>query len=171
MKTKVTVKDIALVGMMVAIIEACKFALIALPNVELTSFWIIVFTLVYRKKILFAIPVFVLIEGLIFGFGIWWVAYLYTWPVLALVTMIMSKTKSAIIFALISGTFGLLFGFMCAIPYVFTGANLMSGISIAFSWWVAGIPWDLVHGVSNFTLTLLLFHPITKVMKKISSEE
>jgi len=161
---KITVKDIALIGVMVAVIEACKFALSAIPNVELTSFWIIVFTLMFKKKIFVVIPVFILIEGAVFGFGLWWVMYLYAWPLLAIVTFIFHKIKSVWLWSVVSGMFGLLFGAMCAIPYLFVG-----GPSTAFTWWIAGIPWDLVHGVSNFIIMLVLFHPITRAMKKISS--
>ena len=38
---KLTVRDITLIGMMVAVIEVCKAALGFLPNIELTTFWII----------------------------------------------------------------------------------------------------------------------------------
>ena len=162
---KITVKDIAIIGVMVAVIEACKFALAAIPNVELTSFWIITFTLMFKKRIFAVIPVFIIIEGIVYGFGIWWFMYLYTWPLLAIITLIFQKNKTMWLWAIISGMFGLLFGAMCSIAYLIAG-----GPAAAFSWWVAGIPWDLVHGVSNFAIMLALFHPITKVMKKINIE-
>ena len=170
MKNKISAKDIALIGMMVAVIEACKFALAAIPNVEVTSFWIIIFTLMFRKRIFIVIPVFILIEGIVYGFGMWWIMYLYAWPMLAIITLLLRKNKSMIMWSIISGAFGLLFGLMCSIPYIFTGADLISGFKIAFAWWVAGIPWDLVHGIANFAIMLLLYHPITKVMKKMTSE-
>lgn len=170
MKNKISAKDIALIGMMVAVIEACKFALAAIPNVEVTSFWIIIFTLMFRKRIFIVIPVFILIEGIVYGFGLWWIMYLYAWPMLAVITLLLRKNKSMIMWSIISGAFGLLFGALCSIPYIFTGADLVSGLGIAFAWWVAGIPWDLVHGIANFAIMLLLYHPITKVMKKMTSE-
>lgn len=163
---KITVKDIALIGVMVAVIEACKFALSALPNVELTSFWIITFTLMFKKRIFVVIPVFILIEGLVYGFGLWWFMYLYAWPLLAIITLIFQKNKSVWVWTVVSGMFGLLFGLMCSIVYLVIG-----GPTAAFTWWVAGIPWDLIHGVSNFIIMLVLFHPITKVMKKVASAE
>lgn len=163
---KISVKDIALIGMMVAIIEACKFALAALPNIELTSFWIIIFTLMFRKRIFVVIPVFIIIEGLVFGFNIWWFMYLYVWPLLAIVTFIFHKNKSVIVWSIISGIFGLLFGFMCSFVHLVIG-----GPTTAFTWWISGIPWDVVHGVSNFIIMLVLYHPITKVMNKVASTE
>ena len=48
---------------------------------------------------------------------------------------------------------------MCAIPYLFVG-----GIRTAFAWWVAGIPFDIIHGISNFILMLILYKPLRKVL-------
>ena len=165
---KLTVRDIAQIGMMIAIIEVCKVAIASIPNVELTSFWIIIFTLYFGKKILYVIPSFILIEGLMYGFGLWWIMYLYAWPILAFATWKLRKMDSALSFSILSGAFGLLFGFMCSLPYVFigsAGADLSAGIHTAFAWWIAGIPWDLVHGGANFVIMLILYHPIMRVMK------
>ncbi len=156
-------RDITIIALTVAIIEVCKFAMAGLPNIELTSFLLIIFSLCFGKRIYFVVPVFILIEGAVYSFGIWWVMYLYAWPLLVLVTRIFRKNDSALFWAIVSGVFGLLFGFMCAIPYLFMG-----GIHTAFTWWIAGIPWDLVHGVSNFLIMILLYHPITKVIKKLN---
>ena len=61
-KKKITAKDIALIGMMIAVIEVCKFALVNVPNVELTTFWIIIFTLYFGKRIFYVIPAFVYLK-------------------------------------------------------------------------------------------------------------
>ncbi len=160
---KLATRDVAIIALFVAIIEVCKVAMTALPNIELTSFLLIIFSLYFGKKIYFAIPVFILIEGAIYGFGIWWIMYLYAWPILVLITRLFKANRSPLFWAFVSGIFGLLFGLMCSIPYLFMG-----GISTAFSWWIAGIPWDLVHGVSNFLIMLILFKPVTKVIEKMN---
>lgn len=164
--TKLTIKDITLMALMVAIIEVCKVALAQIPNVELTSFWIIMFTLYFGKRIFYVIPVFILIEGAIYGINLWWIMYLYAWPLLAVVTLLLRKMKGAWEWSVVSGIFGLMFGFLCAIPYIFT-----SGIYGAFAWWVAGIPWDLVHGVANFAIMMVMYHPMRRVMEKMSKDE
>lgn len=170
---KLTVLDVALVGLMVAVIEVCKAAMMNLPNIELTSFWLILFTKYFGKKVYFVVPVFILIEGAIFGFGIWWVMYLYAWPLLVLAAKIFSKSDSPLTYAIISGAFGLLFGLLCSFPYFFIGLSsggFEGGISTMFSWWIAGIPWDLLHGGANFTVMLLLYKPISKVFKGIEKQ-
>lgn len=167
---KITIQEIAMIGMMVAVIEVCKAALSFLPNIELTTFWLILFTLFFRKRVLFVVPVFILIEGCIYGFGLWWVMYLYMWPLLVLITLIFRKQESVWFWSILSAFFGLFFGFFCAIPYVVIGAvggGIANGLYAGFTWWVAGIPWDLMHGVGNFVLMLVLYKPVRYVMRKI----
>lgn len=161
-KTKITVRDIAITGMMIATIEVAKNALAFIPNVELVSLLVILFTLYFGKKILFVIPAFILLEGCIYGFGLWWIMYLYVWPFLALITYIMRKQESVWVWAIMSGSFGLAFGALCSIPYI-----VLSGPKAAFAWWVSGIPFDILHCVSNFVLCLVLFKPLSKVMRKM----
>ena len=165
-KSRLTIKDITIMALMVAIIEVCKFALAHIPNVELTSFWIIMFTLYFGKRIFYIIPVFILIEGAVYGIHLWWIMYLYAWPLLAVVTLLLRKMKNAWEWSMVSGMFGLLFGALCAITYIFT-----SGIYGAFAYWVAGIPFDLIHGVGNFVIMLVLYKPLNTVMEKMSREE
>ena len=158
-KYKLKPIDIAIIGMAVAIIEACKVSMQALPNIELTSFWIIMFTLVLGWKVVFVVPIFTIIEGSIYGFGLWWVMYLYAWPVLAVIVWIFREKDSAILYSIISGLFGLFFGALCSIPYLFIG-----GPSMMFSWWIAGIPFDIIHCISNFILMIILYKPVRKIM-------
>lgn len=160
----VSVKDIALVGMMIATIEIAKFAMAALPNIELTSFLIILYTLYFGKRILFVIPAFILLEGCMYGFGLWWIMYLYAWPLLALLVHFFRRQESVWFWSTLSGLFGLSFGALCAIPYLF-----LSGPGGAFAWWVAGIPFDVIHCVSNFIVCLVLFLPMRTAMNKISA--
>lgn len=165
-----TTLDITLIGLMVAVIEVCKMALLGLPNIELTTFWIIMFTIFFGSKILFVIPVFILLEGCMFGFGIWWVMYLYMWPSLALIAWCCRRQESVWFWSILSALYGLFFGFFCAIPYVAIGAvdgGIRSGLYAGFTWWVAGIPYDLAHCVGNLVLMLVLYHPVRLVMKEV----
>ena len=163
-------QDVATAALMVAVIEVCKLVMQGLPNIEMTSFLLILFTLRFGRLSLYAIPAFILMEGLIYGFGLWWVMYLYAWPLLALFTRVFSRTDSTFFWAMVSGVFGLLFGPLCAIPYFFigfAGGGFSQGMMQMFAWWVAGIPFDLIHGVSNFVIMLALYHPIGSLLKKM----
>ena len=170
---KVTTQDITQIAMMVAIIEVCKVVLMGIANVELTSFWIIMFTLFFGNKIFLVIPVFILLEGTMFGFGLWWIMYLYAWPLLAILTKMMRKMDSAIGWSVLSGLFGLAFGFLCSLPNIVIGAvdgNWKAGFIAAFNYFIAGIPFDVIHCVGNFVIMLVLYYPVRRVMKSVKIE-
>lgn len=156
---KLTTKDVAFIGMAIAIIEVCKIALQGIPNVETTTFWIMMFTMVLGGKMLFVIPAFILIEGCIYGFGLWWVMYIYAWPLLAFIAWLIRKNDSVLLYSIISALFGLFFGALCSIPYFFIG-----GFAMMFNWWIAGIPFDIMHGIGNFAIMFLLYKPVRRVM-------
>lgn len=167
-KKKIHGREIAFVGMMVAVIEVCKVVLMGIPNVELTTFWIIMFSLYFGNRIFYAVPVFILIEGTLFGFGMWWVMYLYAWPLLAIISRAFHKMDSAVGWAILSGIFGLSFGFFCSIPYFVIGAvdgGFVAGVQAGFAWFVSGIPFDIVHGIGNFLIMVILYRPVRSIMK------
>jgi energy-coupling factor transport system substrate-specific component len=164
-KQTLTTREIAVMGVMIAVLEAAVHAMAALPNVEPVTLLLILYTLFLGRKVIYVVAAYLLLEGCFYGFGVWWIAYLYIWPLLTFLTYLLRRQQSAWIFAILSGLFGLFFGALCSIPYCFIG-----GISYGFSWWVAGIPYDLIHCVSNFILCLVLFQPLKKCMERILLE-
>lgn len=148
--------------MMGAILIVAQLALAFIPNVELISLFIIAYTRVIGIKAVFPISVFVLVEGVIFGFGLWWINYLYVWFILLAIVMLFRKLQNNILWALISAVFGLLFGALCSIPYLFMG-----GFSAAFAYFISGIPFDIAHSVGNFLAALLLIGPIYRILSKL----
>lgn len=170
MKKGFSIKDIAYIGMAVALIESCKIALSFLPNIELTSFWLIMFTLLMGWKALIIVPIFISVEAGIYGPHVWIIMYLYIWPLLVIMAMIFRKNRSALFWALLSGFFGLAFGLMCTPAQVifFTKPQtLEKALKAGFTWWVAGIPFDVAHCIGNFTLMLTLYHPIRLAVGKL----
>lgn len=158
---KFSPKDLAVDALLSAILFISQIGLSWLPNVELVSLFLILYTLVFKKHVWMILYVFVVLEGMIWGVGLWWFSYLYVWAVLPVSVRFFfkSKTPSAYSAAILSGIFGMLFGLCSSLPYILTG-----GLSTAFIWWSAGIPFDIVHGISNFIITLILFHPLYHVL-------
>ena len=156
MKTRLL--DLCLTSMMGTVLVVSKEALAALPNVELVSLLVILFTLVFRKRVVGALGVFLLLEGLLYGgFGIWWFMYLYIWPLLALLAWLFRWMKRAWQWALLSGLFGLAFGSLCSLAYFPVG-----GVQMVVAFILSGLSFDLVHAGGNFLLALLLYHPLRR---------
>lgn len=156
-------RRIATIGILSAILLLGQVGMSFLPNIEPVTTLIILYTLVYKKYTFPIIYIFVLLEGIIYGFGIWWVSYLYIWSILALLTLALKKMDSAVLWAVFSGAYGLSFGALCAIPYLLSG-----GIGAAIAYWINGIPFDLLHCGGNFVLALVLYKPLLPILKKQS---
>lgn len=161
-RSKNAAREIVILAFCTALIFAQQIALAGLPNIELVSFLVILYAWTFRFKSLYIIYVFVLLEGVFYGFHIWWISYLYVWTILALITIALRAIRSPLIWAVVSGIFGLCFGALCAIPYL-----IMGGPAMAFAYWVSGIPFDLIHCVSNFILCLLLWKPLITLTSKL----
>ncbi len=152
---------LVVMALLTAILLLGQVGMAALPNVEIVTPLILIYTLIFRKKVFYIIYTFVFLEGLIYGFGIWWFNYLYVWSVLAIVVLLLRKNESPVIWSIIAAAYGLMFGMLCAIPYAITG-----GIGAGVAYWVAGIPFDIAHCVGNFFTTLILFKPVYSVLQK-----
>ena len=167
---RLSTRDVALFGILGGATFAAKMVMMGLPNIEPTSLMVMLFGVCFGKKAADPVYVYVLLEILINGMNLWSINYLYVWIILAWAAWMLREMTHPLGWAVLSGGFGLLFGLLCAIPYLFIGlpgGGSAGGLATAFTWWIAGIPWDIVHGVANFLLMLVLYHPVRKVMQKV----
>jgi len=162
---KMKAKDIALIGLLSASITSGKLMLSFIPNVEIVSLLFIVYTVTFgfKRSILVSI-IFSTTEILIYGFSTWLLVYYFIWPILVTFTHIIKRIiKNEYGYATVAGVFGLSFGLIFAIVESF-----FYGYAYGLTYWIKGIPFDIIHGVSNFIVVLLLFNPLTKTMTYIS---
>ncbi|MCI7043283.1 MAG: hypothetical protein MR992_14395 [Lachnospiraceae bacterium] len=157
------VRKITRIALLSAILYVSKVALEFLPNVELVSLLTVLYTLVFGKEAFLIVTVFNLFELIQWGFGTWWVSYLYVWPLLVLITLLLKKIikEEFLIWSVVSGLFGLIFGSLFAIVY------LPVDPAYALAYWISGLPWDVWHGVCNFVLMLVIGKPLYLLLKKV----
>lgn len=155
------VREMILFGLLGALTFALQVVMGPLPNIEPVSLLVILFGVTFGWKALYPIYVFVAMEILFYGLGVWNVYYLYVWLILAVAAIFMRKMEHPLGWAILSGAFGLLFGVLCAIVDVFIG-----GIGYAAAKWVSGISFDLLHCGGNFIIALVLFKPLRQVLEK-----
>ena len=139
---------------------AAKYVMSFLPNIEPVSLMVMLFAVVFGWKWVYPVYLYVMLEILFYGISLWNINYLYIWAVLALAAYFLRNMHSPLGWALLSGTFGLLFGALCGIVDIFIG-----GLGYAAAKWVSGIPFDLMHGGGNFVIALLLFQPLRKLLE------
>lgn len=134
----------------------------ALPNIEIVTLLFILITRRFGIKALYSVYVFAFCEILTYGFHIWSINYLYIWAVLVLVILPLRKIDNVLVYTLIAGIYGLLFGTLCSIPYFITG-----GITLGVSYIITGISFDFLHLFGNTLTVFFLYRPLTVVMNKI----
>ena len=154
----------AVFAMLGALMYASKMIMEVAPNVHLLGVFTIAFTVVYRKKALYPIYTYVLLNGIFCGFATWWIPYLYLWAVLWGATMLLPKRIPErirpLVYMLLCAAHGFLFGTLYA-----PAQALLYGLSFQkmVAWIISGLPWDFVHGVSNFFCGILIV-PVIKIL-------
>ena len=159
---KITVRDMTLFAVLGAMTFGAKYVMAGLPNIELGSLMVMLFGAVFGRKALYPIYIYVAMELLFYGLGTWNIMYLYIWPLLGLLAWLLRRMDQPLGWAVLSGSFGLLFGALCAPVDVAIG-----GFGYAAAKWVSGIPFDIAHCIGNFVIALVLFMPMRKLMKKL----
>ena len=160
----------AVFAMLGALMYASKMIMEVAPNVHLLGVFTIAFTVVYRKKALYPIYTYVLLNGIFCGFATWWIPYLYLWTVLWGATMLLPKRipekLRPLVYMLLCAAHGFLFGTLYApAQAMLYGLNFQKMIA----WIITGLPWDFVHGVSNFFCGILIM-PVIKILSFLENK-
>lgn len=164
---KLSTRELAIFGMLGSLMYASKIIMEAAPNIHLLGVFTIAFTVVYRKKALYPLYTYVLLNGLLSGFATWWIPYLYVWTVLWGATMLLPRTMPKAVKPLVYMSVNAFHGFLFGILYapaqaILYGLNFKSMLA----WIAAGLPFDFIHGISNFFCGILII-PIIKILRKL----
>ena len=161
----------ALLGALLLVGDKC-FDMI--PNVHPLGMLMMAYTLTYRGRAIIPIMIYVFLIGYVDGFSpMWWPMYLYTWPVLWLMTLALPRRMplpvAVVVYAAVCGAFGFLFGLLC-LPYtaivVYTPdswQDFCEKLSLLFA---ADIPFDVLHAVGNAAAGLLTV-PMTALLCRL----
>ena len=157
----------AVFAMLGTLMFLSKILMEVLPNIHLLGMFTMICTIVYRKKALIPLYIYVLINGLYGGFTMWWVPYLYVWTILWGITMLLPKNMpkkiACIVYPVVCGLHGIAFGALYA-----PAQALMFGFDFkqTIAWIIAGLPFDALHGVGNLLAGMLIL-PLSELLKKI----
>jgi len=168
-----------------------QIAMLGIPNVHLLALFIASFTLVYRKRALIPIYVYIFLFGAFVGFSpIGWIPYLYIWLPLWGMFMLAGRFefRKAVkipnrILAKLPEKFPKaiplkipLYMFLCALHGISFGAMwapfwaLFVGLSFQgmITWIIFGIPFDVAHAIGNFVAATMIL-PLTKLLKRLDA--
>lgn len=170
MKSKkriLSVREMAIFSMLAALMFCSKIIMDALPNIHLLGMFIMVYTIVFRAKALIPTYLFIFMTGLYGGFGLWWIPYLYIWAILWGVSMLlprrMPKKIAAFVYPVVCALHGFAYGALYA-----PAQALIFGLDFdgMIAWIIAGLPFDLMHGLGNLVAGLLIL-PLSEILMRL----
>ena len=174
-RTVLTARYITQVAVMAGLLTALKFALSFLPNVEVITLLIAVFSAVWGLK--YSLPatlVFCTVEMAIYGIGTWVPLYFIYWPLLAVIFhFALGGKRPAVAMGIalaIALPMTILFGVLSAsVETLFViGAVSADMLGTYFvTYYLKGLWYYLVHVVSVVASIAILFIPLVKICQKI----
>ena len=165
---KPTTRELVVFAMLGSVMYASKLIMEFAPNIHLIGVFTIAFTVVYRKKALYPLYIYVLMTGILNGFATWWIPYLYLWTVLWGAVMLLPanmpgklKKLQPLVYMLVCAAHGFLYGTLYA-----PAQALLYGLSFQkmIAWIIAGLPFDCIRGISNFFCGILIV-PIISTLR------
>lgn len=167
-KSKISTRDLTTFSLLGGIMFLSKVFMQWIPNVHLLGLFIAAFTLTYRVRALIPLYVFILLDGVSQGFSIWWIPNLYTWLPLWLMFMIVGKFNLPYkirvpLYMVLSALHGLSYGTLFAPAHaLFFGLSFKGMVA----WIIYGLPFDVIHCISNFAAGTMIV-PLTTLLKKL----
>lgn len=179
---KNTALYIAVVAVFTAMLSGGKFALMAIPNVEVVTILIALFSAVWGWK--YSLPatiVFVILETFLWGFNTWVIEYMIHWPFVALVFGLLGKVSfksdatKVVCFTVCAVVVTILFGVQTSIVDTLLAYSSSKGFWVVTKefWYrfsvlyVRGLVFFTVQTISNCIMFTCAYLPLEKVLRSI----
>lgn len=163
-------KRVAIIAVCTALIEGCKLALAAIPNVEVVTLLCALFGYVFGFYGVISVVLFVAIEPLIWGFGAWVISYFIYWPLVALIFMLLGrkKVKHRAIVTAVAVALTTLFGVLTSVVDLLFYTNVKSFLENFSAYYLRGVVFYVTQIVCNLLLFAFAFTPLSKVLIKLN---
>ena len=167
-RRRLKIIEMAIFAMFGVMMFCGKLWMEGLPNVHPLAMFTVLLTVVYRKKALIPIYLYVFLNGVYAGFSMWWLPYLYLWALLWGAAMLlpknMPKRVCVVVYPALCFLHGILFGTLYApaqaIMFHLTWKQMLA-------WIVSGLPFDLIHGVGNLVMGMLVY-PLVQLLRMLN---
>ncbi len=163
-----TVREIAVFAMLGAIMLASKTLLEAVPNIHPLTMLLMVYTAVYRKKAIFPLLVYLVLDTAKWGI-MTMVPYFYIFPLCYLCTLAVPRKMQTlprqICYTVICTAFGLFFGVLYS-PWAAVVYLKSFELQKILAWIAYGFPYDILHALGNFAASFLII-PLATLLRKI----
>ena len=161
----------AVFGMFGALMFSSKMLMEILPNVHLLALFVGATTAVYRFRALIPLYLYIFLDGLIHGFSLWWLPYLYVFLPLFIGFVAIPRRAPRWLKAILYPTVAALHGFAFGTLYAPAQALLfgLRSFEEILAWIAVGLPFDVIHGISNAAVGTLIL-PFAALIEKLERQ-
>lgn len=165
-----SVKKMLMVASAVTIIFVQEQLLLMLPNVQFTVLLIILFSSIFTfRESIIMIVVYVFLDSMYMGTldFFYMTPMLIGWSIIPFsYNYILRKTNNEYVLATFALSFGFIYGWTF-IPF----RMIQFGISEAWPYLVADLPFEIIMGIVSFGTVLLAYKPLKNVLNQLSESE
>lgn len=160
---------VALVGIMAATVECGKLVLASIPNVEVVTLLIGLYSYTFGWLGILASVIFVCIEPLIWGFGTWVISYILYWPLVAIIFMVLgrARVKNRFILSGIAVLLTVFFGVLTSLVDIGLFSGSFDNFFVRFGiYYMRGVPFYLTQILCNAVLFVTVFPFLTRKLSR-----
>jgi len=158
--------EICLISTLISFITILRYVLYFLPNIELVTFFLLIFVLLFKNTFSFVlINSFCLVQIILFGQSDLFYFVIYNFYAIIIIVLRKNIFSYQYLLAILFFLFGILFGALYSFNYLIIN-NFNFKIMLAY--YIKGIPFDLIHGIGNLLLFLFLYYPTQKIIKQFA---
>ena len=158
--TKLTVRKLTLIAMTIALCSVIRFPFSYLPNIT-------PLTTIYLSEAIIIADMTIIATSVYLGMGYWVVGQLLAYSLIIFLYWLFIKIdimKFLIMQAILCLILGLIYGIVISMFEVF-----VLQISSFEIYYIAGLPFDLMHGLGNFLFMILVFRPARILKRQFNS--
>ena len=164
---KPPVESIVLIAVLTAIAVVGRIILMSIPAVNLASFIIIMVGVVFGKEegfLVGALTAFV--SGLFMGMGYWVLFQMLAWGLMGASAGFLASRFDSVGFRIVFGLlWGFLYGWITDISAIFYSGTALE-ITPIIALYLNGVSYDLIHGVTNAVLLVVLYDWFKKMFTR-----
>lgn len=158
--------DIVLSAILAVVLFVGQVALNAIPNAEVVFLLIIciaIFTPLSKKFLLLISIIFVMLEGVYYGFHIWFFVYLLVIPFYMILARLLKRVINT---PLKAAFFSMILGLFFDVFFALANCLLSMNFVTFFPYLLSGIWFSIVHAIANYVIMLLLYEPLRRFFLK-----
>jgi hypothetical protein len=164
--TKMTVRKLTMIAMVVALCSTIRISFSYLPNVTpITTIYLLICLNFGLSEAIIIADMTIIVTSLYLGMGYWVPGQLLAYSLIIFLYWLVMRIdffERLVMQGILAFVLGLIYGIVIS-----AFMSFVLKISSFEIYYLAGLPFDLMHGIENFLFMLLIFRPAQLLKKRL----